>query len=150
MADSSSKSIEKKVGAPAAPSAPAKPAFSFAETMANLTKPKEKEPTPKQEETRAPETAEQKAKRLRKEQRRKLRVTFKPDHQLVEVRLFTHDVEEELGHEASMIRDVSDVGGEGRMFKQHQDMMDVDDEEEPGQEDIRPYNDPSRKPLACV
>ncbi|KAH0252401.1 hypothetical protein KCU71_g22968, partial [Aureobasidium melanogenum] len=49
------KSIEKK----AAPVAPAKPAFSFAETMANLNKSKEKEPSPlKTEEKQAPETEE--------------------------------------------------------------------------------------------
>lgn len=107
--------------------------------MANLTKPKEKEPSPKEEAKRPPETAEQKAKRVRKEQRRRLRVTFKPDNQLVQIRLFHHDAEEELGHEESMIRDVSDVGGEGRMFKQHKDMIEADDDEEPGEEDLRPY-----------
>lgn len=113
--------------------------------MANLTKPKQKEPTPKEEEIkRVPETAEEKRKRLRKEERRKLRVTFKPDNQLVEVRLFHHDVDEELGHEANMIRDVSDVGGEGRMFKQHKD-MDVDDDDEPGEENVRPYTELTRK-----
>jgi hypothetical protein len=63
----------------------------------------------------------------------------------VQVRIFHHDSDEELGHEESMIRDVADVGGEGRMFKQHKEMMDVDDEEEPGQEDLWPYNEPSRK-----
>ncbi|KAI4720410.1 hypothetical protein E4T48_03350 [Aureobasidium sp. EXF-10727] len=121
------KSIEKK----AAPAAPAKPAFSFAETMANLNKSKEKEPSPlKTEEKQTPETPEERAKRLRKEERRKLRVTFKPDSQLVETRIFHHDAEEELGHDASMIRDVSDVGGEGRMFKQHKDMMDIDEDDD--------------------
>lgn len=138
-ADGFSKSIEKKA-APPTSVAPPKPAFSFAETMANLTKPKEKEATPKEEDKRPIETPEQKAKRVRKEQRRKLRVTFKPDNQLVEVRLFHHDVEEEHGHDASMIRDVSDVGGEGRMFKQHKDMMEADDEEEAGEEEVRPYS----------
>ncbi|KAL1310707.1 hypothetical protein AAFC00_000965 [Neodothiora populina] len=134
------KSIEKKAATPAGSSAPTKPAFSFAETMANLTKPKEREATPKEEDKRPPETVEQKAKRLRKEQRRKLRVTFRPDNQLVEVRIFHHDAEEEVGHDASMIRDVSDVGGEGRMFKQHKDMAEVEDDEEPGEEDLREYH----------
>lgn len=138
------KSIEKKVAPSAAASAAPKPAFSFAATMANLTKPKEKEPTPKTaEEKQPPETAEEKAKRLRKEQRRKLRVTFKPDHQLVQVKFFTHDVDEELGHDASMIRDVADVGGEGRMFKQHKDMMEADEEDDgPSEEDINPFSTP--------
>ncbi|GAB7351613.1 hypothetical protein MBLNU459_g2228t3 [Dothideomycetes sp. NU459] len=138
------KSIEKKVGPSVAPAAAAKPAFSFAATMANLTKPKEKEPTPKAAEEKQPlETAAEKAKRIRKEQRRKMRVTFKPDSQLVQIKYFTHDVDEELGHDESMIRDVSDVGGEGRMFKQHKDMMEIDEEDDgPSEEDLRPYHTP--------
>ena len=116
--------------------------------MANLNKSKEKEPSPlKAEEKQAPETVEEKAKRLRKEERRKLRVTFKPDSQLVETRIFHHDVDEELGHDASMIRDVSDVGGEGRMFKQHKDMMDIDEDDETatGEENLGEYTTPTRK-----
>lgn len=118
--------------------------------MANLTKPKEKETTPKEEDKHPTETAEEKTKRLRKEQRRKLRVTFKPDSQLVEVRLFHHDVEEELGHDASMIRDVSDVGGEGRMFKQHKDMVETEEEEDAGEENLRPYRAPSSTDFSDV
>ncbi|THY00217.1 hypothetical protein D6D03_06639 [Aureobasidium pullulans] len=143
------KSIEKK----AAPAAPAKPAFSFAETMANLNKSKEKEPTPlKAEEKQAPETLEEKAKRERKEERRKLRVKFKPDSQLVETRIFHHDVDEELGHDASMIRDVSDVGGEGRMFKQHKDMMDIDEDDENavGEENLGEYVSPTLTDFSSV
>lgn len=130
---SASKPAEKKA-AGVAPSIPAsKPAFSFAETMANLTKPKEKEPTPKPEEILPPETPEQKAKRLRKEERRKLRVTFKEPDALEEIHYFVHEVEEEQGHDASMVRDVADVGGEGRMLKQHMEMMDIDDDEDDAQ-----------------
>ncbi|KAG9677114.1 hypothetical protein KCU95_g16145, partial [Aureobasidium melanogenum] len=143
------KSIEKK----AAPAAPAKPAFSFAETMANLNKSKEKEPSPsKTEEKQAPETQEERAKRLRKEERRKLRVTFKPDSQLVETRIFHHDAEEELGHDASMIRDVSDVGGEGRMFKQHKDMMDIDEDDDTatGEENLGEYVTPTLTDFSSV
>ncbi|CAD0112381.1 unnamed protein product, partial [Aureobasidium uvarum] len=143
------KSIEKK----AAPAAPAKPAFSFAETMANLNKSKEKEPSPlKAEEKQTPETPEERAKRLRKEERRKLRVTFKPDSQLVETRIFHHDAEEELGHDASMIRDVSDVGGEGRMFKQHKDMMDIDEDDDTaaGEENLGEYVMPTLTDFSSV
>jgi hypothetical protein len=114
--------------------------------MANLNKSKEKEPSPlKAEEKHAPESVEEKAKRLRKEERRKLRVTFKPDSQLVETRIFHHDVDEELGHDASMIRDVSDVGGEGRMFKQHKDMMDIDEDDDTatGEESFGEYVTPT-------
>lgn len=110
------------------PAAVAKPAFSFSETMADLNKPKEPTPTKVVEEP--PETEEEKAKRLRKEERRKLRVSWKPDDSLTEVRLFTHDPDEEIGHDESMIRDVSDVGGEGRMLKLHRGLEDLDDEED--------------------
>lgn len=139
-----SASTEKK-SAPAAPMAPAKPAFSFAETMADLIKPKEPEPVAKPAEKRPPETPEERAKRLRKEERRKLRVTFRPDASLVSIRYFTHDPEEELGHDASMVRDAGDVGGEGRMFKQHKDMMELDDEDDdlPREESYRNWLEPS-------
>lgn len=121
--------------------------------MANLNKSKEKEPTPlKAEEKQAPETLEEKAKRERKEERRKLRVKFKPDSQLVETRIFHHDVDEELGHDASMIRDVSDVGGEGRMFKQHKDMMDIDEDDENavGEENLGEYVLPTCKSMSSA
>ncbi|KAK8255628.1 hypothetical protein HDK77DRAFT_39408 [Phyllosticta capitalensis] len=127
--------------------AAAAPRFSFAETMANLTKPKQEKPAAKPEENRPPESEEERAKRLRKEQRRKLRVKWVDNEnagQLVSVRLFTHDPEEELGHDAAMVRDVDDVGGEGRMFKQHKDQMDLDeDDDRPGEEELRRWISPS-------
>lgn len=137
---------------PAAP-APAAPRFSFAETMANLTKPKEQQPAAKPEVNRPPETEEEKARRLRKEARRKLRVKWADGSDgstavnkdtLESVRLFTHDPDEDLGHDANMVRDVGDVGGEGRMFKQHKDMMDLDDDDDrPSEEDFHPWYTPS-------
>lgn len=111
--------------------------FSFAETMANLSKPKEEKPTAKLEKQTPPETAEQKAKRLRKEARRQLHVSFKTGEDLVQVHVFHHDPEEELGHDASQVRDVSDVGGEGRMFKQQHHMMDVDEDDETAEESMK-------------
>ncbi|KAF2874333.1 hypothetical protein BDV95DRAFT_488168 [Massariosphaeria phaeospora] len=109
----------------------AKSSFSFAQTMAELMKPKEEPVAPvKQEKQHPPETVEEKAKRERKESRRHLRVRFRPDATLVEVKLFTHDPDEELGHEENLVRDAGDIGGEGRMFKQHRDMdMEEDDDE---------------------
>ena len=62
-----------------------------------------------------------------------MRVSFKAEDALVEVRFFEHDPDEELGHDASQMRDLNDVGSEGKMFKLHQqnhDMMDIDDDEE--------------------
>jgi hypothetical protein len=116
---------------PVANAAPvAKPTFSFAETMAKLSKPKEEKPAPKPEKEVPTETTEERTKRLRKEERRKLRVRFRPDSDLVQIRLFTHDPEEELHHDASQVRDVADVGGEGRMFKQQHKLMDLDEEDD--------------------
>lgn len=113
---------------------PPKPTFSFAATMANLNKQAEAAPV-KTEETRKPETPEEKQKRLRKEQRRKLRVSFKDDD-LVQIREFVHDPEEELGHEDSQVRDVGDSRGEGQMLKMHRDLdlMDEDEDYEPPDE----------------
>ena len=109
--------------------------------MANLQKQKEA-PTPKPEDIRKPETPEQKQKRLRKEQRRKLRVSFKADSDLVQIREFVHDPEEELGHEDSQTRDVGDSRGEGQMLKMHKDLelMDEDEDYEPPEE-IEPMPD---------
>ena len=139
----------KSLGDPApekaATTTAAKPSFSFANTIANLQKPKaDKATTPKVEKASQPaENAEQRRKRLRKEARRGLRVSFKPESNLVEVRYFTHDPEEEAGHDASMTRDVADVGGEGRMFKQHKELMEADDDDDgPGEEEVKPYKEP--------
>ncbi|PGH30741.1 hypothetical protein GX50_06503 [[Emmonsia] crescens] len=125
------------------PTAAPKPAFSFSETMADLNKPKELVPI-KPAEDLPPETVEERQKRLRKEARRKLRVSWKPDDDLTEIRLFTHDPEEEIGHDDSMIRDVADVGGEGRTLKLHRGLDDLDDDDDPEarEETIHPYTAP--------
>ncbi|KAG5287240.1 C-x8-C-x5-C-x3-H zinc finger protein [Histoplasma ohiense] len=124
-----------------------KPAFSFSETMADLSKPKELVPS-KPAEDLPPETEEERKKRIRKEERRKLRVSWKPDDSLTEIRLFTHDPEEDIGHDDSMIRDVADVGGEGRTLKLHRGMDDLDDEDEDDDPEARtrsfhPYTSPT-------
>ena len=124
-----------------------KPAFSFAETMANLNKSKVDAPS-KSEETRPPETTEERKKRLRKEQRRKMRVSFKADDELVEIRTFEHDPEEELGHDDSMVRDVGDNRSEGQMLKMHKDLDLMDEEEEdyePTEELPAVWHEPSCK-----
>nr|POE56378.1 hypothetical protein CFP56_50922 [Quercus suber] len=124
------KTAEKKSNTAPQSAAP-KSTFSFAETMANISKPKELPKAPPKPEKELPsETADEKTKRLRKEARRKLHVTFKAEDELVDIRYFTHDPDEELGHDSSQIRDVADVGGEGMMLKMQNQMMDVDDEDE--------------------
>jgi hypothetical protein len=111
-----------------------KPSFSFAQTMASLQKPKEQEAAPVKSEKPLPaETPEEKARRLRKESRRHLRVAWRPDASLVETRYFDHgddDDEMKVDKEDHLVRDAGDIGGEGRMFKQHKELdMDDDDEE---------------------
>lgn len=110
----------------------AKPAFSFTETMAELLKPKEEKAVvpSKAEKQLPPETPEENAKRLRKESRRHLRVKFRPGDALVSIKYFHHDPEEETGHDENFVRDAGDIGGEGRMFKQHKEMDDEDDDED--------------------
>jgi hypothetical protein len=126
------------------PGAPAKSVSSFSQLMRDLQTPKEtpSASTAKTDEQQKPETEEEKAKRLRKEKRRALRVTFKPDSELEQIRFFTHDPDEEIGHDASMVRDVSDVGGEGRMFKQHKDQMENEEDDLPKVEDLGAWIQP--------
>ncbi|KAF2718750.1 hypothetical protein K431DRAFT_274106 [Polychaeton citri CBS 116435] len=151
-----SKLGEAKSINPTASASASKPTFSFAETMANLTKPKEEKPVQKPEMEKAketpPETPEQKAKRLRKESRRHLHVSFRPAEELEQIRYFTHDPEEDLGHDSSQVRDVSDVGGEGRMFKQQHQQMDVDEDEDGGEEEekLRDFREPSAVDFSIV
>jgi hypothetical protein len=123
-----------------------KKAFSFADTMANLLKPKEPElSSAKSTDDRPPESEEEKSKRLRKEARRSLRVRWKPDISLVSIRVFEHVPEEDTGHDSSMVKDAGDVHGEGRMFKQHKEMLDVEEDEDelPAEESLREWKLPS-------
>lgn len=76
------------------------------------------------------ETPEQKEKRLRKESRRKLRVSWKSDADLVETRIFTHDPDEEIGHSDSSMKDAGDTMKEGEMLKRHQGMEDLDEDDD--------------------
>ena len=126
----------KKESSPQPSPAPSKPAFSFLDALQGMDKPKEVEK--KKEEVVPNETKEERVKRPRKEERGKLRVSWAD--KLTDVRLFTHDPEEEIGHADSMRRDVGDVGGEGRMLKLHLDSEDLDDDEG---EDIDSYESPS-------
>src|SRR5437764_905570 len=59
--------------------------FSFMDTLADMSKTKEVEP--KKVDDRPPETEEERTKRLRKEERRKIRVSWRPEDSLVEIRV---------------------------------------------------------------
>lgn len=117
----------------------AKSTFSFMDTLADMSRPKQVEE--KKIEERPPETEEERQKRLRKEERRKLRVSWAPESELTQVRKFIHDPEEEIGHADSAMRDVDDVGGEGRMLKLHKDLEDLDDDDDSRTmaDDMEPY-----------
>jgi len=130
------------------PAAPAKTPSSFLGLLADMEKKPEVEP--KKEEEIVNETDEQRAKRLRKEARRKLRVSWKADADLVETRLFTHDPDEETGHADSMMRDAGDTVREGEMLKLHKGLEDLeDDEDEDSFEDLlTTYTAPSEVDLS--
>ncbi|PWY87480.1 hypothetical protein BO70DRAFT_385771 [Aspergillus heteromorphus CBS 117.55] len=136
---------EKKEAQPAPP----RPTFSFGDLMADLNK--QKDPAPVEPtEDRPPETEEERKKRLRKEARRKLRVTWKPDSSLTEVRLFTHDPEEELGPGDRSSREAGDVKGEGSVLKLHRDLDELEEEDDGGlrEEQLLEYYEPSGKSIA--
>ena len=85
--------------------------------MAQLLEPKkEVAETPKPEKPSPLETEEEKAKRLRKESRRHLRVSFRPDPSLVEIRYFSHDPEEEEGHDENSVREIGRASCRERVF----------------------------------
>ena len=107
--------------------APTKPQSSFLGFLSDFEK--KTDSKPEQEEVVLDETPEQKAKRERKEARRKLRVSWKADSDLVETKLFQHDPDEEMGHDDSMMQDAGDTMKEGEMLKKHHGMDDLEDEE---------------------
>lgn len=111
--------------------------------MADLNKQKDPGPA-KPVEDGPPETEEERQKRLRKEARRRLRVSWKPEHSLTEVRFFTHDPEEELGPGDRPQRLAGDVKGEGRILKLHKDVDELGEEDEGGirEENFGPYYEP--------
>lgn len=97
-------------------------------------KPPQKEP---EEEPEKDETPEEREKRLRKQSRRQLRVSWKADDELEQVRFFHKEDEEEGGFDSRMTRDAGDDKLEGMVLKQRGMMMDEDEEEE--EDDDIPY-----------
>lgn len=114
---------------------------SFLGLLADMEKKPEKEA--KKEDEIPNETEEEKAKRLRKEARRKLRVTWRADDELVETRFFTHDPDEELD-KGDRLKANAGGGREGEALKFHKNMDDLDDEEdEDSFEEFEAYISPS-------
>jgi hypothetical protein len=125
----------------ATPAAKTASSSSFLGVLLDMEKKPDKEV---KKETDIPnETEEQKMKRLRKEARRKLRVSWKADDKLVETRFFTHDPDEELD-QGDRLKANAGGGREGEALKHHQDMDDLDDEEdEDSFEEFEPYTPPA-------
>lgn len=126
------------------------PSFSFAETMANLSRPKDDRRSDRSTEAseRTFESEAERESHLRKQKRARLRVNWKPDPELVEVRVFSHDPAE-IQRDAKPSKDVEDIAGEGRMLKLHLGDQDLDDDDdEPSgmgglilrEKDLAPYN----------
>lgn len=128
----------------------AKSTFSFMDTLADMSRPKPVEE--KKVDEGPPETEEERKKRLRKEARKSLRVSWAPEDELTQVKLFVHDPDEEIGHADSGMRDVDDVGGEGRMLKLHKDLDDLDDEDDgrAGAEDMQAYTTPTEVDFSVI
>lgn len=123
------KEVKAKVEAQPAKAPVPAASSSFLGFIADMDKPKDT-PRTKAEDI-LDETPEARAKRLRKESRRRLRVSWKSDQDLVETRIFEHDPDEETGHEDSMMRDVGDTAREGEMLKRHHtDVDEIDDDDE--------------------
>jgi hypothetical protein len=142
-AESGLSSSKMEALASAAKSAPSASALSgIASLLDSINAPKT-EPLLKLakevKETNPLETPDEKAKRLRKEARRKLRVSWKPESELVQVKIFQKDDGEDEGRETNMIRDAADDRSEGMVLKQRANVEEDDDEE-----DIpyQPWSDP--------
>lgn len=137
-------------------SAPARPAFSFGGLVDGLLKDKSTEIKSKPDEKKPVETESDKAKRLRKEARRKLRVSWKADDELVAVRLFTHELDEDTGYDVSSLRDAGDILNEGKAFKEgfkHTEPLaedDLDDEQQSEEVIVESFGDESSYRVSSI
>jgi hypothetical protein len=133
--------IKRENGATPVPVSKAPIASSFLGILADMEKKPEKEI--KKEVEIPNETEEERATRLRKEERRKLRVSWKTDESLVEIRFFTHDPEEELG-QGDKLKANAGGGREGEALKGNKSIEELDDDEdEDSFEDFEEYRPPS-------
>ncbi|EEY16006.1 conserved hypothetical protein [Verticillium alfalfae VaMs.102] len=96
-------------------------------------------------QSEVPETPEEQAKRLRKEARRKLRVTWRPEAELVQVRIFHKEAAED---QDNMTRDAADDRSEGMMLKQRGNYTEDDDEDD--ELPYRPWTDPTPTDLSTI
>lgn len=92
------------------------------------------------------QTPGQAAKRLRKESRRKLRVSWKPKGELVQIKIFEKDDDEDEGRDSNMIRDAADDRSEGMMLKQRANVAMDDDDDIP----YRPWTAPTATDMSSL
>ncbi|KAK7746329.1 hypothetical protein SLS53_002288 [Cytospora paraplurivora] len=91
------------------------------------------------------ETPEEKARRLKKEKRRHLRVSWKEGDDLTEVRIFHKDIAEDEGRASNMIRDARDDRSEGMVLRQGlKGGAQLDEDEEEDELPYRPWFEPPR------
>lgn len=104
------------------------PAASFLGFLADMDKPK---PAPtKQANVDPSESPRAQEKRRRRQARGNLRVSWKPEGELLQVKVFEHHPDEDTGHEDSMMRDAGDTVKEGEMLKRHVDVDEDEDDED--------------------
>ncbi|ROW00755.1 hypothetical protein VMCG_06501 [Cytospora schulzeri] len=97
----------------------------------------------KESKVKKDETPEEKARRLRKEKRRHLRVSWKDGDDLTEVRVFHKDIAEDEGRASNMIRDARDDRSEGMVLRQGlKGGAQIDDEDEEDELPYRPWFEP--------
>lgn len=97
----------------------------------------------KESKVKKDETPEEKARRLRKEKRRHLRVSWKDDNVLTEVRVFHKDIAEDEGRASNMILDARDDRSEGMVLRQGlKGGAQLDDEDEEDELPYRPWFQP--------
>lgn len=135
--------LETKPPAPKMGAAPTSSALSgIASLLDSINAPRPVSP-PTAKEAKEPdlkETPEEKARRLRKESRRSLRVTWKPDSELVQIKVFEKVDGEDSGRDVNMIRDAADDRAEGMMLKQG---MSADEEEDDDDVPYQPWTEPT-------
>lgn len=124
---------ETKVPPPKIPSSSSSALSGIASLLDSINAKKPEAAPATSKDTKSPdssETPEQRVKRLRKEARRKLRVSWKPEEELVQIKIFQKDDEEDEGRDINMIRDAADDRSEGMVLKQRADVDEDDDDDD--------------------
>ncbi|KAI5467252.1 hypothetical protein BGZ63DRAFT_418972 [Mariannaea sp. PMI_226] len=126
---------ETKVPLPKPVSSTSSALSGIASLLDSINAPKAEAPTTvakdkEDKDSDSSETPEERTKRLRKEARRKLRVSWKPEADLVQVKIFQKEESEDEGGEVNMIRDAGDDRSEGMVLKQRAIVDDEDDDDD--------------------